>query len=97
MSVLKQMLVHPKRWIKLTRATRVDLAKHNLLELVVQRQHTSTSNTTKDVGTSTLEQGLGTLLGHDLRAGVEHRLVMDSTARSHHHTTTKHTNTKQTR
>lgn len=68
--------------------SRVDLAEHDLLKLVVEGQHTSTSNTTENVGTSTLKQGLGTLLGDDLRAGIEHGLVVDSSTGSHHHTTT---------
>ena len=72
----------------LTRSTGVDLAEHDLLELVVEGEHTSTSNTTEDVGTSTLEERLGTLLGNDLRAGVEHALVVSGRAGSHHHATT---------
>ena len=74
--------------MKQTPTSRVDLAEHDLLELVVERQHTSTSNTTENVGTSTLEEGLGTLLGDDLRASIEHGLVVDSSTGSHHHTTT---------
>ena len=66
----------------------VDLAEHELLELVVQGQDTSTGNTTEDVGTGTLEERADTLLGNDLRAGVHHRLVVDSATRGHHHTTT---------
>ena len=72
----------------LTRTTRVDLAEHDLLELVVERQDTSTSNTTEDVGTRTLEERLHALLGNDLRAGVEHGLVVNTSTRGHHHTTT---------
>ena len=73
---------------KLTRSTGVDLAEHDLLELVVEREHTSTSDTTEDVGTGTLEQRPRTLLGDDLGASIEHGLVVDSTARGHHHATT---------
>jgi hypothetical protein len=36
----------------------------------------------------TLEERLGSLFGNDLRAGIEHGLVVNSAARSHHHTTT---------
>ena len=72
-----------------TRTTRVDLAEHDLLELVVERQDTSTSNTTEDVGTRTLEERLHALLGNDLRAGIEHRLVVNTSTRGHHHATTK--------
>lgn len=67
---------------------RVDLAEHELLGLVVERQDTSTSNTTEDVGTGTLEERLHTLLGNDLRTGVEHGLVVDGTTGSHHHSST---------
>ncbi len=73
---------------KATRTTGVDLAEHDLLELVVERQDTSTSDTTEDVGTSTLEERLGTLLGDDLRSGIEHGLVVNGATRSHHHATT---------
>ena len=72
----------------LARSTRVNLAKHDLLELVVQRQNTGTSDTTENVGTSTLEQRFGTLLGNDLRPSIKHRLVVDTSAGSHHHATT---------
>ena|SRR6188768_1976593 len=68
--------------------TGVDLAEHDLLELVVERQHTGTSNTTEDVSTSTLEERLHALLGNDLRASVEHGLVVNTRAGSHHHATT---------
>jgi len=69
-------------------ATRVDLAEHQLLELVVQRQDTSTGNTTEDVSTGTLEEGPDTLGLDDLRTGVHHVLVVDLGTRGHHHTTT---------
>jgi len=74
--------------VKRVHTSRVDLAEHDLLKLVVEGQHTSTSNTTENVGSSTLEEGLGTLLGNDLRAGIEHGLVVNGSTRSHHHTTT---------
>ena len=79
---------HQRLADKLARSTRVDLAEEDLLDLVVERQHTSTSHTTKDVGTSTLEERANTLLGNDLRAGVEHGLVVNTTAGGHHHATT---------
>ena len=41
---------------QLIQTTRVDLAEHDLLELVVERQHTSASNTTENVSTSTLKE-----------------------------------------
>lgn len=64
------------------------LAEQEDLHLVVDGQHTSTSNTTEDVGTSTLEERLDTLLGNDLAGGIHGRLVLDSLTRGHHHTTT---------
>ena len=70
--------------------TRVDLAEEDLLELVVERQDTSASNTTEDVGTCTLEERLDTLLGDDLRPSIEHGLVVNTSTRSHHHATTVH-------
>jgi len=74
--------------VKQAHTSRVDLAEHDLLKLVVEGQHTSTSDTTENVGTSALEEGLGTLLGNDLRASVEHGLIVNGSTRSHHHTTT---------
>jgi hypothetical protein len=56
--------------------------------LIVDGQDTSTCDTTENVGTSTLEERLDTLLGNDLATSIEGRLVLDSLTRSHHHTTT---------
>jgi hypothetical protein len=53
------------------------LAEHEQLDLVVDREHTSTGDTTEDVGTSTLEERLGSLLGDDLSGSIEGRLVLD--------------------
>jgi len=53
------------------------LAEHEELDLVVDGEHTSTGNTTEDVGTSTLEERLDTLLGDDLATGIHGRLVLD--------------------
>ena len=53
------------------------LAEHEHLGLVVDGQDTSTGNTTEDVGTSTLEERLDTLLGDDLATSVDGRLVLD--------------------
>ena len=74
--------------IKKPPTSRVDLAEHDLLQFVVEGQHTGTSNTTENIGTGTLEERLGTLFGDDLRAGVEHGLVVNASTGSHHHTTT---------
>ena len=74
--------------MELTLTSRVDLAEHDLLEFVVEGQHTSTSNTTENVSTSTLEEGLGALLGNNLGTGIEHGLIVNRSTRSHHHTTT---------
>jgi hypothetical protein len=56
--------------------------------LVVDGQDTSTGNTTENVGTSTLEERLNTLLGDDLTTSIQRALVLDGLTRSHHHTTT---------
>ena len=53
------------------------LAEHEQLGLVVDREHTSTGNTAKDVGTGTLEQRSSTLSGDDLTSGIEGGLVFD--------------------
>ena len=73
---------------RLARATLEGLSEDEELELVVDRQDTSTGDTTENVGTSTLEERLDTLLGNDLRAGVEHGLVVNARAGGHHHATT---------
>jgi len=62
----------------LTGSARVDLAEHNLLKLVIQGEHTSTGNTTEDIGTSTLEQRFGTFLGNNLGTSIKHRLIVDT-------------------
>lgn len=56
--------------------------------MIVDGQHTGTGNTTENVGTSTLEERLESLLGDDLATGIQGRLVLDSLTRGHHHTTT---------
>jgi hypothetical protein len=56
--------------------------------LIVDGQDTSTGDTTENVGTSTLEERLDTLLGNDLTSSIHGRLVLDGLTRSHHHTTT---------
>lgn len=42
--------------MRLTRSTLEFLAEHEELSLVVDGEHTSTGDTTEDVGTGTLEQ-----------------------------------------
>ena len=64
------------------------LAEEDKLDLVVDGQDTSTGDTTEDVGTGTLEQGLGTLLGDDLAGSIQGGLVLDGLTRGHHHATT---------
>jgi len=72
--------------IRLSGTTGVDLAEDELLEFVVHGQDTGTGNTSEDVGTSSLEQGLDSLLGDDLGTSVEHALVVGTgTSRGHHH------------
>lgn len=74
--------------VESTPTSGVDLAEHDLLDFVIEGQHTSASDTTEDVSTSTLEKGFGTLLSNDLGTGIEHRLVVNRSTGSHHHTTT---------
>ncbi len=64
------------------------LAEHEDLELIIDGEHTGTGDTTEDVGTSTLEQGLDTLLGNNLLEGIDGALVLDGLTRGHHHATT---------
>jgi hypothetical protein len=64
------------------------LSEEEELSLVVDGQDTSTSDTTEDVSTSTLEERLGTLLGDNLAGGIHGRAVLDGLTRGHHHTTT---------
>jgi hypothetical protein len=64
------------------------LAEHQDLHLIVDGQDTGTSDTTKNVGTCTLEERLDTLLGDDLATGIDGRLVLDGLTGGHHHTTT---------
>lgn len=73
---------------RLAGTTLEGLSEEEELELIVDGQHTSTGDTTEDVGTSTLEQGLDALLGDDLAEGVEGRGVLDGLTRGHHHTPT---------
>lgn len=70
-------IVGLSRGARRLRATLEGLAEHEELDLVVDGQDTSAGNTTEDVGTSTLEEGLGALLGDDLGSSVEGRLVLD--------------------
>ena len=62
---------------RLTRSTLELLAEHDELNLVVDGEHTSTGNTTKDVGTGTLEERSDTLSSDDLATGIERRRVLD--------------------
>jgi len=64
------------------------LAKHEKLYLIVDGQHTGTSNTTENIGTSTLEERSDTLSSEDLASCIHGALVFDSLTGSHHHTTT---------
>lgn len=72
----------------LTGTTLEGLAEEEDLELVVDGEDTSTGDTTENVGTSTLEERLDTLLGNNLGSGIEGRLVLDGLTGGHHHATT---------
>lgn len=67
---------------RLTGTTLEGLSEHDELDLVVDGQDTSTGDTTKDVGTGTLEERLNSLSLDDLREGVHGGLVLDSLTRS---------------
>lgn len=75
------------REFNLTGTTLEGLSEEENLELIVDRQHTSTGNTTENVGTSTLEQRLDTLLGDDLAGSIQGTVVLDGLTGGHHHTT----------
>lgn len=59
-----------------------------LLEEIEAREHTSASNTTENVSTSTLEERANTLLGEDLGEGVDGAAVLGALTRGHHHAAT---------
>lgn len=71
----------------LTGAALEGLAEEKDLELIVDGQDTSTGHTTENVGTSTLEERLDTLLGHNLAGSIQGTVVLDGLTRGHHHTT----------
>ena len=52
--------------VRLTRTALELLAEHEKLDLVVDGEHTSTGDTTKNVGTSALEERGDALLSNDL-------------------------------
>jgi len=56
---------------RLTGSTLELLSEHKQLHLVVDGQDTSTGDTTKNVGTSTLEERLDSLLGDNLLTSIE--------------------------
>merc|ERR1712183_1108079 len=56
------------------------------LELVKSSQHTSTSNTSKNVGTGSFHHGHETFILHNLDCTVNGAFVLNSTTRGHHHT-----------
>jgi hypothetical protein len=62
---------------RLTRSTLELLAEEEELSLVVDGEHTGTSDTTEDVSTSTLEERPDTLSGDDLATGIHGTLVLD--------------------
>merc|ERR1711975_168676 len=55
------------------------------LELVETGEHTSTSDTTEDVGTSTLHHAHEALVLQDVHSAVDGTLVLDTATRGHHH------------
>ena len=67
----------------LTRSTLEGLAEEQKLDLIVDGEHTSSGNTTENVGTGTLEQRPDTFSGNDLATSIERRLVLDSLELTH--------------
>jgi hypothetical protein len=61
----------------LARATLELLSEEDELDLIVDGQDTGTGDTTENVGTSSLEQRLGTLSGNNLIESIQGRLVLD--------------------
>ena len=59
------------------------LAEHEELRLIVDGEHTGTSDTTENVGTSTLEERSDTLLSHDLAECIHSTVVFDSLHKSY--------------
>merc|ERR1719338_20775 len=55
------------------------------LELVETSEHTGTSDTTENVGTSTLHHAHEALVLHDLHSAVNRALVLGTATRGHHH------------
>jgi len=58
----------------------------DLLEFVESGQYTSTSNTTENVGASSLHEGHEALSLNDLDGTINGSVVFDGLARGHHHT-----------
>lgn len=63
---------------RLAGTTLESLSEEEELDLIVDGEHTGTSDTTEDVGTSTLEEGSDTFSSEDLASSVERALVFDS-------------------
>jgi len=83
----KHILSFVHHHLLLGAARPVLLAKDDHLELVIPSKDTSASNSTEDVRTSTLEEGLGALLCNNLLEGIQGTVVLGSLTRCHHHTT----------
>jgi len=64
---------HPRceNVICLTGTSRELLSEHDQLNLIIDGEHTGTSYTTEDVGTSSLEERLGSLSGNNLLESIE--------------------------
>lgn len=71
-------LPNMRSWTSVKTVSRRFREKAGRIHTIVDGQHTGTSDTTEDVGTSTLEEGSDTLSSHDLLGSVEGALVLDS-------------------
>ena len=68
--------------LSLTRTSRELLSEQEELDLIVTGNGTSTGNSTENVGTSTLEQGLVSFLLQDFSSALQGRRVLDGFTRS---------------
>lgn len=80
----KNCFFHQHRKILSTTGS-ILLSEHNHLELIITGENTSTGNGTEDVGTGTLEEGLGSLVLKDDAKCLHRALVLHGFTRGHHH------------
>lgn len=74
-----------KWWSYLGSTGTILLSQHKHLKLVITSKHTGTSNCTKNVCTSTLEERFRTLILKDLIECIQGTLVLHGFTWCHHH------------